>query len=89
MATRESVDNLIAQCTETIEYAQQQYNESRRQEHDNQEEYVEALKQLENVYNELNKLMLSANNQQREQLHRMRLQIQQLQNSMILNHMEW
>lgn len=88
LATRESVENILQQCAETIQYAQEQYDESRRQEHDNLNEYTVAMQQLENVYNELNKLMLSANDQQREQLYRMRLQIQQLQNSMILNDLE-
>ncbi len=55
-----------------------------KQEHYNDNEYSEAQMMLENAVNELNKLSLSANDQQREQLYRMRLQLQTLQNNMIL-----
>ncbi|HVI21191.1 MAG TPA: DUF2524 family protein, partial [Bacillus sp. (in: firmicutes)] len=43
-----------------------------------------ALQQLEGAYNDLAQMAQSANGQQREQLHRMRLQLQQAQNQMIL-----
>lgn len=55
-----------------------------KQEHYNDNEYSETQMMLENAVNELNKLSLSANDQQREQLYRMRLQLQTLQNNMIL-----
>ncbi|MBY0124172.1 YtzC family protein [Bacillus sp. S/N-304-OC-R1] len=83
MATRDSVDNLIQQCEDAIRFANDQMQEVRTQEHHNEIGYTDALQSLENAYNDLAKLALSANAQQREQLHRMRLQLQQLQNQMI------
>ncbi|KAB2339006.1 DUF2524 family protein [Cytobacillus depressus] len=84
MATRESVSNLIQQCEDAIRFANDQLQVERAQEHYNENGYTDALHSLENAYNDLSKLALSANSQQREQLHRMRLQLQQLQNRMIV-----
>ncbi|WHY76526.1 YtzC family protein [Neobacillus sp. WH10] len=84
MATRESMDNLMQQVEDTIRYAEEQYKQSSLQEHYNDDNYTDALQQLEETYQDIAKMAHSANSQQREQLHRMRLQLQQLQNSMIL-----
>lgn len=84
MATRESVEQLIQQCEDAIRFANDQYTISSTQQHYNDKEYVQALQQLEDAYNDLARLAHSANGQQREQLHRMRLQLQQMQNQMIL-----
>ena len=65
-------------------FANDQYQESSLQEHYNDDNYTQALQQLENAYNDIAMMAHSANGQQREQLHRMRLQIQQAQNKMIL-----
>lgn len=87
MATRQSVGEHIQRCEEAISYAKEQFIEGSRQEHYYDNEYQYAMQQLEGSYNELAQLANSANSQQREQLHRMRLQIQQLQNQMtLLNH---
>lgn len=85
MATRESVSALIQQCEDAIQFANDQLQEGRTQEHYNDIGYTEALQSLENAYNDLTKLALSANSEQREQLHRMRIQLQQLQNQMIIS----
>jgi hypothetical protein len=84
MATRESVDNLLQQCEDAISFAQEQYKESSLQEQYNNDDYTTALQGLEKAYQDVAHLAHSANAQQREQLHRMRLQLQQLQNTMIL-----
>jgi hypothetical protein len=84
MATRESVDNLLQQCEDAISFAQEQYKESSLQEQFNNDDYTIALQGLEKAYQDVATLAHSANAQQREQLHRMRLQLQQLQNTMIL-----
>jgi len=84
MATRESMDNLMQQVEDAIRYAEEQYKQSSLQEHYNDDNYTDALQQLEETYQDIAKMAHSANSQQREQLHRMRLQLQQLQNSMIL-----
>lgn len=84
MTTRESVDTLIQQCEDAIRFANAQFQEGRAQEHYNDIGYTDALQSLEDAYNDLAKMALSSNSQQREQLHRMRLQLQQLQNQMII-----
>jgi hypothetical protein len=84
MATRQSVDSMLQKCEDVMEFANDQFTMSSKQEHYNDVQYTEALQQLEDTYNEIAKLAHSANGQQREQLHRMRLQIQQMQNQMIL-----
>ena len=73
LTTRESMDHFIRQCEETLRFAEEQLEERQRQEHYNDEEFTQALQLLENQYNELAKMSLFANDQQREQLHRMRL----------------
>ncbi|MFE8703338.1 YtzC family protein [Cytobacillus sp. FJAT-54145] len=85
MATRQSVEDLLQQCEDAIRNAHEEYKESSRQEHYNDDDYTRAMQQLEDAYNDLAQLALSSNSQQREQLHRMRLQLQQLQNNMTLN----
>lgn len=84
MATRQSVDNLLQQCEDALRFANDQYQVSSLQENYNDDNFVQAMQGLEAAYNDLAKLALSANAQQREQLHRMRLQLQQAQNSMTL-----
>jgi hypothetical protein len=84
MATRQSMEEFFERCEEVIRNAEDQFIDANRQEHYNDNTYIEALQEIETIYNELTNLAHSANDQQREQLHRMRLQIQQLQNSMIL-----
>ena len=84
MATRESMETLMQQVEDAIRYAQDQYKDSSLQEHYNNDDYTKALQTLEETYQDIATMAHSANSQQREQLHRMRLQIQQLQNNMIL-----
>ncbi|HEY2419766.1 MAG TPA: YtzC family protein [Neobacillus sp.] len=84
MATRDSMDNLMQQCEDAISFAQNQYRESSLQQHYNNDDYTKALQDLEQTYQDIAKMAQFANSQQREQLHRMRLQLQQVQNTMIL-----
>lgn len=84
MATRQSVDQLLQQCEDAINLAQDQYKNAATQQHFNDGDFTNALQAIEDAYNDLSKLAFSANSQQREQLHRMRLQLQQVQNNMIL-----
>ncbi|PKR84362.1 YtzC family protein [Heyndrickxia camelliae] len=87
MATRQSIDECLQRCDNAIEQAQEQYTEGLRQEHYHDLDYTNALQQLEASYNEVCQLANSSNSQQREILHRKRLQLQALQNQMILlNH---
>ncbi|MEH7106324.1 MULTISPECIES: YtzC family protein [Bacillaceae] len=84
MATRDSMEDLMQQVEDTVRYAEEQFKQSSMQEHYNNDDYTQALQRLEQTYQDICKIAHSANSQQRDQLHRMRLQIQQLQNSMIL-----
>jgi hypothetical protein len=85
MATRQSVENLLQQCEDAIRNANEQYKDHTKQEHYNDAEFTQAMQQVETAYNDVAKMALSANGQQRDQLHRMRLQLQQVQNNMILH----
>ena len=82
LATRQSMDELLERCNQVISYAEQQYDIASRQEHYNANEYTDAQMQLENIYNDLHTMDHSANQQQREQLHRMRLLVTQMQNQL-------
>lgn len=84
LATRQSVDQLLQQCEDAINLAQEQYKSAASQQHYNDGDFTNALQAIEAAYNDLAKLAFSANAQQRDQLHRMRLQLQQVQNNMIL-----
>lgn len=84
MATRQSMDEFIHKCEEVIKYAEDQYSVASKQNHYHNDSYTDAMQRLEGTYNELADMARSANGQQRDELHRMRLQIQQLQNSMTL-----
>lgn len=84
MATRDSMDDLMQQCEDAISFAQDQFRESSLQQQYNNDDYTKALQGLEDTYQDISKMALFANSQQREQLHRMRLQLQQLQNTLIL-----
>lgn len=87
MTTRQSIDNFINRCESAILFAEEQYEEGSRQEHYHDVEFSEAMHELEVILQQLLKMTESANPQQREQLYRVRLKIQQLQNKMILlNH---
>ena len=86
MATRQSVDEHLQHCEDAITNAEEEYNKARRQEYWDDEMFTSSLLRLEDAYNDLEKLAHSCNDQQREQLHRMRLQLQQWQNKMMLMH---
>ncbi len=84
MATRDAMEKFLNECEQTIEYARGQLQESAKQEFYGMEEYSRAQQALEEKYNELMALYRSANAEQRERLHRMRLKIHSLQNEMTL-----
>ena len=84
MATRQSIDNCLQNCEEVLDIAQQQYEEASKQEHYNDDLYTQSQQLLETAYNELEMMSRSANDQQRQQLVRMRMQIEQMQHDMIL-----
>lgn len=84
MATRQSVEEYLQKAEDVFRYAKEQFSEAQKQEHYNDTEFTKAQQQLEETYQDLQHLSLSANSQQREQLYRMGLQLQQIQNDMML-----
>lgn len=84
MTTRQAMDDFLQRCENVMRAAKDQMNESAKQEFYNGGEYVYAQTQVEETLNDLAHLALNANAQQRDQLHRMRLQLQQLQNQLTL-----
>ncbi|MBP1915270.1 hypothetical protein J2Z23_002228 [Lederbergia galactosidilyticus] len=88
MATRQSVEDCMNRCEDAILYANEQLDEVLRQGFYQDAEFSEAQAGLEQAVMELEKLKDSSNAQQREQLDRTRLKVQQLQNQMILQNQE-
>ena len=84
MATRQSIGNCLENCAEALELAREQYKEASKQEHYNEEHYTESQALLQTAYNELEQLAQSSNDQQREALNRMKIQIEQMQHDMIV-----
>lgn len=84
MATRESVHTCLQNCTEALQIAEHQYSEASKQEHYNDDTYIESQQLLQTAINELAQLENSSNEQQREQLNRMKMQIEQMQHNMVL-----
>ncbi|MGP7818379.1 YtzC family protein [Niallia sp. 01092] len=84
MATRQSVEELLQRCNEVIHDAQEQCKIGSLQEHYNKDEFTESQLKLEEVTNDLIVMAHSANPQQREQLNRMRIQLEQLQAAMTI-----
>lgn len=87
MTTRKSLDEFIQRCESVLSLAEDQFDRGSRQEHYDDIEFSEALQEIEVILAQLKKMSESANAQQREQLNRVRLKVQHLQNKMILlNH---
>lgn len=82
MATRQSMTELLQRCNEVIAQAEEQCNLANRQEHYNEMEFTTAQQELEGIYNDLHTMDQSASQQQREELHRMRLLVEKMQNEM-------
>ncbi|WP_108672206.1 DUF2524 family protein [Peribacillus acanthi] len=82
MATRESVENLMQNCEDVIRIAQGQYIEGSKQEHYNDDQFLQGQQLLETAIYEIQKMNDSCNDQQREQLARMKMQLMQLQSDM-------
>ncbi|HHY72618.1 MAG TPA: YtzC family protein [Bacillus bacterium] len=85
MATRASVDQFVNRAEEACKYALEQLEIANQQEHYNTTEYTNAQRMLNEAYNDLQKLMLSSNKQQKERLYRMQLQINRIQNDLVLD----
>ncbi|MBM7570894.1 DUF2524 family protein [Aquibacillus albus] len=88
VATRESVYALIEKANQALSYAEEQLKVTNRNGFEIDASYSEAQLQLSEVEQEIQKLMASANHQQREQLHRLHLRVNQYLNDMVLDHIQ-
>lgn len=86
MATRQSVEDHIHRAEQAVHDAEKQLTIAKKQEHYNESEYTKAQMQLEEVSQQLEHLLVSANTQQVDQIHRAHLLVQQTQQHMILNY---
>ncbi|WP_171038219.1 DUF2524 family protein [Aquibacillus sediminis] len=88
MATRDSVEELVQQADITLEKAQKQLEVTNRNGFEIDNEYSDVQRQLSEVAAEIENMMTSANHQQREQLHRLKLQVNGYLNDMILDQVD-
>ncbi|SFM02557.1 Protein of unknown function [Gracilibacillus orientalis] len=88
MATRDSVENLFIEGQHIIQQAEEQLDMSNRNQFLLNEDYTNAHLELETLSQNIDKLMNSANAQQREQLHRFQLVVNEKLNDMILDEID-
>lgn len=84
MAERHAIERCINEAEQAMEYAKQQLELGMRQEHYNKMNYSDAQLQLEKAYTEMETMEHYATAEQRDQLYRARLAVQQLQHQMIV-----
>jgi len=85
MATRQSMEELIEKAELNLEVAKEQLDKANRNGYEVDEAYTQAQLELSNMDAEIDKMILSANDQQKEQLHRLHLQVTDYWNDMILD----
>lgn len=85
MATRASIDAMIQEAHDRLEQAKFELSLANQNGYPMTASYVEAQQGLEQAELEIDKLMNSANHQQKDQLHRLHLQVSQCLNDMILD----
>ncbi|KGX89500.1 hypothetical protein N781_07340 [Pontibacillus halophilus JSM 076056 = DSM 19796] len=88
MATRESIETLMTEANQRVEEARDQLDEANRMGFQMTSDYTDAQVHLEEIEVKINKLMHSANHQQKEQLHRLHLLVSQCMNDMILDNQD-
>ncbi|WP_240468589.1 DUF2524 family protein [Gracilibacillus sp. YIM 98692] len=88
LATRDSVEHLLTKGHQIIEQAEEQLQMSNRNHFNLNEDYTNAHLELEKLVQDIDKMMNSANEQQREQLHRFSLVVNEKLNDMILDEVD-
>lgn len=88
MTTRKAMDEFMEKAEQAMDFAEEQYKEFSKQEHANDDEFTSALQQLELIHKELSSIHNSSTDQQREDLRRMRMRLEDLQHRMI-THKPW
>ncbi|MCD5325041.1 MULTISPECIES: DUF2524 family protein [Pontibacillus] len=86
MATRDSIENMVEVAKRKMEAAREQLEQANQVGYQPSDEYSQVQLGLEEAETEIQKLMHSANHQQKDQLHRLHLQVTQVLNDMILDH---
>lgn len=84
MATHEQVKEQLQQVDEILQLAEEQLNSAKQVQGGDEIKYDEAQLQLEQINNHIERLLMSATPEQRDQLFRARQQVNQMQNKMIL-----
>ncbi len=85
MTTRDSMENFIREINEKMEIAKKELDETNRNGFNVDNEYSTAQLALEEAEAEIERMRISANAQQKEQLHRLHLQVSRLLNDMYLD----
>ncbi|MDX8044806.1 DUF2524 family protein [Gracilibacillus sp. S3-1-1] len=88
MATRDSIENLLIEGQHIIQQAEEQLDMSNRNQFLLNEDYTNAHLELERLAQDIDKMMMSANAQQREQLHRFQLIVNEKLQDMILDQID-
>lgn len=88
MATRDSIENLLIEGQHIIQQVEEQLDMSNRNQFLLNEDYTNAHLELERLSQSIDRVMASANAQQREQLHRFQLVVNEKLNDMILDQVD-
>ncbi|WP_332693182.1 DUF2524 family protein [Halalkalibacter lacteus] len=84
MAERTNLEHFLEKAETTLEEAQKAFNNSQRVQPEEPENYIQAQTHLEELSMELDTLMHAATPEQRDQLYRTQIQVNQLKNHFIL-----
>ncbi|MBU9714643.1 DUF2524 family protein [Evansella tamaricis] len=84
MTNSDYLQGAVREIQHVMSIAEEQLTESHRVEPGDRDEFTKAQLQLEEANMELEKMLISATAEQRDQLHRLQQQLQHLQNRMIL-----
>ncbi|GAA0293511.1 hypothetical protein GCM10008924_09260 [Gracilibacillus halotolerans] len=88
MTTRDSMKDLLSSSEKIIEQAEEQLELSNRGTFQMNEDYRNAQLELETLSYKIDKVMNSANAQQKEELHRLQLLVNERLNDMIFSDLD-
>jgi len=88
MTTRDSMKELLSSSEKIIEQAEEQLELSKRGTFQMNEDYRNAQLELETLSYKIDKVMNSANAQQKEELHRLQLLVNERLNDMIFSDLD-
>ncbi len=83
MGTRQSMDHFLEQCNGALRFADFEYTEASKQEHWDDENFQKAQSYLEEALREMDPIYKSANGEQKEQLQRVKAQLDLMKHDMI------